>query len=163
MATPTPATWAPKNDGEFVDHVLYLLKAPMNLYPGWEDSFRDQWDKVLMERMVHHKDLFAQEMCTEYEAMLYISSATLVAPPSHDWYVIYMYLFRRWSKEKADQVGADIEELNINQQEDLDRLRQWVFKGQMLHLKKGKGVSQETVKALAKEKKQIEVERPKLF
>ncbi|MDP2949227.1 MAG: hypothetical protein Q8P22_06790 [Chloroflexota bacterium] len=166
LARPAPAEWAPQTEKEFVDFFLYLLKAPLILYPGWEDTFRDQWDKVLMERMIHHKDLFAQKMCTEYEAMLYISSATLVAPPSHDWYVIYMYLFRRWNKEAAQQIGMDDvpEKLNMNQQDDLARLRQWIFKGQRTHLKeKAKGISQETAKAPATEKKLIEVERPKLF
>ena len=166
VARPAPAEWVPRNDKEFVDFFMYLLKAPVIVYPGWEDSFRDQWDKVLMERMVHHKEIFTQQMCTEYEAMLYVSSATLVAPPSHDWYVIYMWLFRRWNKEAAEQIGMDDvrEKLNINQQEDLGRLRRWIFNGQRNHLKeKAKGVSRETAKALAKEKKQIEVERPKLF
>ena len=86
-------------------------------------------------------------MCTEYEAMLYISSATLVAPPSHDWHEIHMWLFKRWIHEKAKSIDIDMREPNINQQEDLARLWQWIFKRQRTRLKeKAKGVSQETVK-----------------
>ena len=158
VARPAPAEWAPRNEEEFVDFFLYLLKATLILYPGWEESFRDRMNDVTPQRFLRHRELFAQKMCTQYEAMLYISLATLVAPPSHDWYEIYMWLFRRWNMDASEKIGMDDvpEELNVNQREDLDGLRLWVFKGQMQHLKKGKGVSQETAKAL-------EVERPKLF
>ena len=161
VAKPAPAEWAPQNEKEFVDYFLYLLKAPTVGHPDWVDTLRDQRDKVLMERMVHHKELFAQKMCTEFEAMLYVSTVSLAYPINHDWFVIYMWLFRRWNKEKAQEIGSDDvpERLNPNQQEDLARLRQWVFKTQMLHLKKQGSVAQETVER----EKQLEVERPKLF
>ena len=157
-----PSRWAPKGEQEFVDFFMYLLRAPVIVMPGWEDSFRDRWDDVLMNRLLHGREIFGQEMCTEYEAMLYVSSATLVAPPSHDWYVIYMWLFRRWNKEAANQVGLDDvpETLNVNQQEDLAGLRHWIFKGQMLRLKE-KG---QTPKAsLGAKRKELEAEQPKLF
>ncbi|MDP3064137.1 MAG: hypothetical protein Q8O40_13145 [Chloroflexota bacterium] len=161
VARPAPAEWAHRNDEQFVDYFMYLLMAPLILYPGWEESFRDRMSDVTLQRMIHHKEIFTQQMCTEYEAMLYISSATLVASPSHDWYVIYMWLFKRWNKEAAEKIGMDDapEKLNSNQQEDLAGLRQWIFKGQRTRLK-ARGVSQATVRV---ERKELEVERPKLF
>ncbi|MDP3063743.1 MAG: hypothetical protein Q8O40_11130 [Chloroflexota bacterium] len=160
VARPASTEWAPTNDKEFVDFFLYLLKAPLILFPGWEDTFQERMKDVRLQRMIHYREIFTQKMCTEYEAMLYVSSATLVHPPSHDWYVIYMYLFRRWRPDAADSLELDASEgtkLNPNQQEDLDRLRLWVFKHQMLHLKG------QTKAAKEQEAQKLEVERPKLF
>ena len=54
-----------------------------------------------LQRMVHHKEIFENQECSEFEAMLYISTVTLEHPPNHDWDVIYGWLFKRWSPEQA--------------------------------------------------------------
>ena len=113
--------------------------------------------------MARHKEIFENEECTEFEAMLYISTVTLEHPVSHDWYGIYMYLFRRWSPEKA--LAAEIEGPNVltkyPQQEDLSRLRKWIYKTQMNRLK---GELQEADQAeVAAEAKEIEDLNPRMF
>ncbi|MDO8750728.1 MAG: hypothetical protein Q7K03_06250, partial [Dehalococcoidia bacterium] len=89
-----------KESEEFAQLFVHILRAPIVGMPGWVDTLKDQWDKVLIQRLAHHQD-FVEGMCTEYEAMLYISTATLTAPPSHNWFNIYMWLFNRCMPEAA--------------------------------------------------------------
>lgn len=157
--SPEPAsTWAPKGEDEFVGFFMYMLTAPLIVYPGWEESFKDRWDEVVMSRLLHGRQVFAERICTEYEAMLYVSSATQVAPLEHDWFQIYMWLFARWKPDVAEEhdLKPDRAELNAQQQEKLAGLRAWIFKSQLQRLK-------EKGKAAQKERKELEVTQPKLF
>jgi hypothetical protein len=101
----------------------------------WEAN--DNKTTAKLQCLVHHREIFATEQCTEFEAMLYISTSTLAHPPSHDWVQIYLWLFNRWNPEAAQQndLKPDRPELNVNQREDLARLRRWIFRQQMEHLK----------------------------
>ena len=150
-----------RDEKEFVESVLYFLKAPVIIWPGYEDDFKDKWDQVLLYRLANARETFAQKECTEFEAMLYVSSASLVHPLSHEWAEIYFWLFRRWRPDAADANDIGGYELGFPEREELMRLRRWIFKGQMLHLKEtGKTISQKEVN---REQKAIEVERPRLF
>ncbi len=154
-----------KESQEFVDNMMYLLTAPYIVSPGNEYTYEANNNKetALLHRMAKHKEIFENEECTEFEAMLYISTVTLEHPVSHDWYEIYMYLFRRWSPEKA--LAAEIEGPDVltkyPQQEDLSRLRKWIYKTQMNRLK---GELQEADQAeVAAEAKEIVDLNPRMF
>ena len=154
-----------KEDQTFVDNMMYLLAGPYVTWPGQESIYEanDNKTTAVLFRMARHKEIFENEECTEFEAMLYISTVTLEHLVSHDWYEIYMYLFRRWSPEKA--LAAEIEGPNVltkyPQQEDLSRLRKWIYKTQMNRLK---GELQEADQAeVAAEAKEIEDLNPKMF
>jgi hypothetical protein len=54
---------------------------------------------------------------------------------SHDWPHIYFYLFTRAMPDHGKVIGNEVKELNVNQREDLARLRQWIFRQQMAHMK----------------------------
>ena len=135
----TPAPPSRKDTAQFVDQFMYLLTAPYMFYPPWDDiwSNQDRKNDAVMHRLAHGREIFETRMCTEYEAMLYISTATLAHPPGHDWFIIYAWLFRRWRPDQAAEIfdSHEGEELNVNQQEDLARLRRWIFNQQMAHLK----------------------------
>ena len=160
----TPAPSFLKDADQFVDQVMYLLTAPYMFYPPWGDiwTHQDRKNDALMHRLAHGKEIFEAQQCTEYEAMIYISTATLAHPPSHDWYCIYAWLFRRWRPEQGAEVFAnhDGEELNVNQQEDLARFRRWIFNQQMEHLK-AKRTHPDTVGRMGVAPE--EVQRPKMF
>ena len=155
---------SPEKEGEeFAQLFVHILRAPIVGMPGWVDTLQDQWDKVLIQRLAHHQD-FVDGMCTEYEAMLYISTATLVAPPSHNWFNIYMWLFNRYMPEAAkanDLVGPA--ELEGSEAEDLERLRCWIFKSQALHLKRKEQPEAEESKETKKLAKEVEFEQPRLI
>ena len=154
-----------KEDQTFVDNMMYLLTAPYIVSPGNEYTYEANNNKetALLFRMVKHKEIFENEECTEFEAMLYISTVTLEHPVSHDWYEIYMYLFRRWSPEKAAEIEIEGPDTltKYPQQEDLSRLRKWIFKTQMNHLKRQSAdFDQSEVDAEAQE---LEDMNPKMF
>ena len=135
----TPAPSFPKDADQFVDRVMYALTAPYMYFPPWDTIWEanDNKTKSVMYRLAHHKEIFEQQQCSEFEAMLYVSTATLAHPPGHDWFIIYAWLFRRWRPDQAAEIfdSHEGEELNVNQQEDLARLRRWIFNQQMAHLK----------------------------
>jgi hypothetical protein len=162
----TPALSSRTDAEQFVDQAMYFLTAPYITWPDYEDIYQsnDNRTKALMFRLAHHKEVFDTHQCTEFEAMLYISTATLAAPPSHDWFQIYMWLFNRWNPELAQQndLKPDRPELNVNQQEDLARLRQWIFRQQMAHLKVKASFRGRTENGTPAPAPEV-VERPKMF
>jgi hypothetical protein len=149
-----------------VDHMMYLLVGPFIGWPGWEDLMTRHKDDIVLKRLAHGAEILKEEMCTEFEAMLYLSTASLAHPISHDWYTVYMYLFRRWNPENADTIGVKVEELERNQMEDLIRLRRWIFRTQMDHLK-GRRRTDERKEAPSTgsgvERAQPEVIQPRMF
>jgi len=152
-----------KESEEFAQLFFHILRAPIVGMPGWVETLRDQWDKVLIQRLAHHQD-FVEKMCTEYEAMLYISTATLVAPPSHNWFDIYLWLFNRCMPEAANANDlAGPAELEGSEAEDLKRLREWIFKSQALHLKRKEQPEAQESKEAKKLAKGVEFEQPRLI
>ena len=152
-----------KEGEEFAQLFVHILFAPIVGMPDWVETLRDQKDKVLIERLSHYQD-FEEGMCTEYEAMLYISTATLVSPPSHNWFNIYMWLFNQHMPEapKAnDLIGPA--ELQGSEAEDLRQLRQWIFKSQALHLKRKEQPEAQESKETKKLAKEVEFEQPRLI
>ncbi len=136
--SPLPTAPSRQDDEAFVDQFMYLLTAPYVTWPGWEDIYQSNDNKTtaLIQRMAHHREIFASKHCTEFEAMLYISTATLAHPPSPEWGHIYFWLFRRWNPEAAQAIEVDeVRELYPGEKELLARLRAWIFKVQMAHLK----------------------------
>lgn len=152
-----------REEQEFVDQVMYWLTAPYVTWPGYEDIYsKGNRDKALVYRLAQHEEIHREKACTEFEAMLYISTATLVAPPSHAWYSIYMWLFNKCMPEQAEANGLDdVKELEGSYREELMGLRRWIYKTQMLHLKqKSKAAAPQEIQRVEKE---VEVERPRLF
>ena len=150
---------------DFVNQVMYWLTAPYVTWPGYEDIYQsnDNKNKALIQRLAHHKEIVETERCTEFEAMLYISTATLVHPPSHDWSQIYFWLFSHWNRELAKEIDVQPArpELNSSQKEDLARLRHWIYRTQVDHLKaKQKGESAARAEEAAAD---LEAQRPRLF
>ena len=150
---------------DFVDQAMYWLTAPYVTWPGYEDIYQsnDNKNRAIIQRLAHYKEIFETEQCTEFEAMLYISTATLVHPASHDWSQIYFWLFSRWNPEMAKEIAVqpDRPELNSSQKEDLARLRHWIYRTQVNHLKakeKDQAAAQ-TQEAAA----ELETQQPRLF
>ena len=162
----TPAPPSRKDDEQFVDQFMYLLTAPYMFYPPWDTVWdaNDNKTTAKLHRLIHALEIFDTEQCTEFEAMLYISTATQVAPPSHDWFNIYMWLFNRWNPELAQQndLIPDRPELNVNQQEDLARLRRWIFSQQLAHLRAKASFRGRTENGTPAPAPEV-VEHPKMF
>ena len=149
-----------REEEQFVDQFMYPLTGPHLAYPGYEDTLPRR-DEITQQRLLHGKEIFEEEMATEFEAMLYLSTASLSAPMTHDWFAIYMWLFNRWKPEAAEDMDIGVEVLDRNQVEELNRFRRWIYRTQMNHLKaQNQAANQEEVEA---EKQQLEVRRPRMF
>ena len=155
---------AARNEQDFVDQVIYWLTAPCLAWPGWESIWEanDNRTKATLLRLAHHKEIWDTQQCTEFEAMLYISTATMENPPNHSWTQVYFWLFRREFPNQADDVLGDSakQELDVSQKEMLSRLRNWIFRQQLNHMKsKLRGET----KALKNERRALEAEQARLF
>ncbi len=152
---------------DMVDQVMYWLTAPYVIWPGYEDIYQanDNKTKALVERLAHHKEISETRQCTEFEAMLYISTATLVHPPSHDCGQIYLWLFSRWNPEAAREIEAqpDRPELSSSQQEALTGLRRWIYRVQVSHLKRIHGEREDKAQHSGVSERELQVQRPRLF
>jgi hypothetical protein len=146
---------------QFVDQMMYLLTAPGITMPGHEDLYRLRQTDAMLQRLAHYREIFDTKQCTEFEAMLYISTASLVHPISRDWGDIYFYLFQRWNPAQAELIKIEPRELDYPQEEDLRRLRSWIYRTQINHLRRRNGLG--NPKRLKKEEQDLKEEQQKLF
>lgn len=153
---------AKRNDADkFVEQAMYCLTAPTIAWPGWEDLLKKHQADITLQRLAHGQEVFDTQQCTEFEAMLYLSTASLVAPMARDWAEIYGYLFCRWRPDQAKEVWGEAPQLDPNQQEHLVRLRRWIYRHQRLHLKKKEATADQ--KELERERRAVEKLHPRLF
>ena len=150
--------------GGFVDQFMYLLTAPYIGWPGWEDQVAAQKEQIVMHRFIHASQIFEQEMATEFEAMMYISSASLSHPLNHEWAEIYGWLFCRWKPDEGKEIWEREIVLDRTQIEELNRLRRWIFRRQMDHLKsRGRPPQADQGKEVASKEQEPEVQQPSMF
>ena len=125
-----------RENEKFNTQMMYLLTAPTVGMPKWVDTLRMHKEEITIQRLARHKEIFEAQECTEFEAMLYISTASLQFPLDHDWTEVYMYLLCRWSPGKARAVDIEgPDKLKQHpQQEHLTRLRKLIYRTQMNHL-----------------------------
>ena len=158
-----PVVKGNKHERDMVETIIYCLSAPYMYMPPWQDIWmvNDNKTTAQLQRFAHAGEISETEMCTEFEAMLYISTATLESPPSYHWTQVYMYLFRRhFGGEKADEMelGAPAE-LDLTEQDLLAGLRRWIFSKQVARMKAKQKGETEVLRAAAEEA----AGRPRLF
>jgi hypothetical protein len=127
-----------KNVEEGISEIVGALTDPILVFPGgWGDTL-PEWLKnaITLERLAMNiKALKGEEMTgTDAEACAYLYTASLTNPMDHDWGQIYLYVagkvYKGWrTKDSGVEVPEDIrvESLTDNQQEDLDRLKEWLY------------------------------------
>lgn len=123
-----------KQKKEFVDFMMYMMKAPIIVFPNHESLITEELrDRAMLERMKNLKDI-ENKMCTDYEVCLYLSTSSLIAPLHHDFADIYSYAFSKCFDYNMIEPGIT-PKLEENQMQDLYRLKQWIFKKQKDALK----------------------------
>ncbi len=122
-----------------ISEIVGVFCDPIIVMPGgWGDTLPD-WIKtaITLERLVENvKVLKGEEMTgTNAEACAYLYTASLTAPPSHDWAQIYLYIAGKvYEKHRSPASGVKmpddirVEELNDDQMRDLNRLKEWIFR-----------------------------------
>jgi hypothetical protein len=143
------------------EQFIYLISGPRLSWPGWEDTLERHNHEITLRRLAHAREIFEEEMCTEFEAMLYVSTASLAHPLSHDWVEIYGWLFSRWNPEASQEIWGTPRELDPNQLEELNRLRRWIFQRQMNHLKASRREASQ--KEVEEEEQRLEAQQPRMF
>jgi len=118
----------------WISDIVGALTDPIIVMPGgWGDSLPD-WVKpaITLERFLENiKHSRGEEPTgTDAEAMAYLYTASLEAPMDHDWSQIYLYIAGKTMRQhKKVEMPEDIrvESINRTQQEDLARLKRWIY------------------------------------
>jgi len=132
-----------KEEKNFCDTLAYGLQSPMIFSGGgWGNDFpKDKIEMAGIQRLAQCAKCFDEKMCTLYDAMCYLNTASMENPFTHEWYKIYMHTFREAAPDMWKQLIAGdkwIEkdaELYENEVDSLNRLRSWIYKKQVDHIK----------------------------
>lgn len=121
-----------------ISEIVGALTDPILVFPGgWGGTLPD-WLKtaITLERLVENmKVIKGEEMTgTDAEACAYLYTASLTQPLDHDWAQIYLYIATKvYEKQRTPQSGVTmpedirVESLNRNQEDDLNRLKRWIY------------------------------------
>ena len=121
-----------------ISEIVGVFCDPIIVMPGgWGDTLPD-WIKgaITLERLIENIKLTkGEEMTgTDAEACAYLYTASLEAPMDSDWSQIYLYIATKViEKQRTPQTGVAmpedirVESLNRNQEDDLNRLKRWIY------------------------------------
>jgi len=97
--------------------------APIIAYTGWEDVVTDDMkNRIQIERLANP----LMETATDYEAMIYLHTASLATPLSHEMQNIYSFLFTKYHSEQAKGIGVYTEKISETEQRELAKLKKWI-------------------------------------
>ncbi len=121
-----------------ISEIIGAITDPIIVFPGgWGDTLPD-WLKtaITLERLIMNMRVIkGEEMTsTDAEACAYLFTASLTFPLSSDWTQIYLYIATKvYEKQRTPQSGVtmpediQVESLNRNQEDDLNRLKRWIY------------------------------------
>ena len=70
---------------EELSRLIKKMFAPIIVFKGYEDMVTEEMKtRIMAERLKNNDDT-----ATDYEAMIYLHTASLAVPLSEDWYNIY--------------------------------------------------------------------------
>lgn len=103
------------------------LFAPIIAYTGWEDVVTDDMKmRIQIERLGNP----SRETATDFEAMVYLHTASLATPLSREMQGIYSFLFTKYYEEQAKGIGVYAEKITETEQRELSKLKKWIFQKQ---------------------------------
>lgn len=142
------------DEEDFVDRLMYVFKAPIITWPSFEsDITQEMHATATLHRLAMTATALKIEEATDYEAMLYIMTASMVNPLSHSWVKIYGYLFGKFYPQNA-QLNEGLEkpsEWELSR--DLKQLKTWIYRKQKEHMKElGKAANSPKQKVVLQEK-----------
>lgn len=104
---------------------------PIIATPSWKDTITEQQRKrVEIERIKQIAESNGDPitMATDYEAMIYIMTASLENPLSSMWTRIYSHLFKKFYPDKADFISDHEATLQLQDKGELRDLKRWLWK-----------------------------------
>lgn len=128
---PVLARRAEREAKKQIEQMVFALTVPLVVWRGCERDARDEWKaKAKMYRLAKLLKGDDDGLATDYEAMIYISTASLSVPLGHSWYRIYVHLFRQFYEGHADRMGIENVELYEYEVRTLNDLKRWIRKKQ---------------------------------
>lgn len=113
-----------------VEKHLRHLFAPIVVYSGCGDLVTDEIkNRIQIERLTN----FSDQSVGDYEAMVYVHTASLNVQFPQEWFNIYTYLFSKYHPEQAKAIGVYKEELSEIEQRELESLKKWIYRKQQTH------------------------------
>jgi hypothetical protein len=119
--------------------LVYGLFAPAVVDRRWMEV--PEHLKILGKghRMLNSLQCVRDEIATEFDALIYLHTASLSVPFNTTWFNIYVYLFRKFFPEHAKVINLpEVESLDAYETSQLNDLRKWIFRQQMKNLKERK-------------------------
>jgi len=118
-----------------VERAVFALAAPIITWPGMENLVTEEHrNNIIASRMA--AAIENREEATDWEAMIYLHTASLATPLDHDHAQIYFYLFSKLLPQHAEKIGLPNVELNDYLSGKLQRLKEWIFRQQLKAWKK---------------------------
>ena len=128
-----------KDQKEFVDTIMYGIKAPLIVTPSYANSDsvpKTQRDEHRLHCIAEAVECVNLQQATDYDAMLYYSYISLEHPIGTDGHDEYGFLFQKYHPEQAKQVFSKVIELTAIQRLNIVNLKKWIYKKQIEGMKK---------------------------
>lgn len=126
-----------------IDEIVGSLCDPIILHRcSWATKdFIPEWlrQRITLDRMIELMvaDKEGREPTgTDSEALAYLMPACMEAPMDHDWAQIYLYLGTVVIDTQKDKIVPNdirVDKLNRNQEDDLCRLKRWIYETKVKH------------------------------
>ncbi len=114
----------------------YMLSCPIITMVGYEDDLnKDMKDKYITEAMLNVLETFKKEEAPDYHVCIYLSQVSLVKPLGRSFTNIYINLMKKQFKGIKDDKSISDVDLDKNEIEELSKLKKWIFKKQIEHIK----------------------------
>lgn len=112
---------------DVLSRLIKKMFAPIVVFKGYEDMVTEEMKtRIMAERLKNNDDT-----ATDYEAMVYLHTASLAVPLSEDWYNVYTYLFSKYYPEKAKRIGVYKKSLTKAEERELEDLKKWIYEQPM--------------------------------
>lgn len=126
-----------KDEKNFVDTIMYGLRAPLIVTPGTiDDVTEDMKEKHRLYCIAEAINCVKNEMSTDYDAMLYYSFASLEGMPTRNHAECYEFLFFKYYPNAEKLLQHECPKLDENQLQSIRDLKRWIYKKQIAGIKK---------------------------
>ncbi len=127
----------PKNEEkQFKIQMMYTISCPVITQVGYEDDLNDEMkSKYMLEAMLNVQETFKKEEAPDYHVCIYLSQTSLKQPLGTTFTHIYINLMKKQFKGIKDDKSISDVDLEENEIEELVKLKKWIFKKQIEHIK----------------------------
>lgn len=152
--SPVPTNQEKRKFEEGANRMVFALMAPIITCPG-EETFvtGEMKSKITVHRLAAiMKD--EDDQATDYEAMVYMGSASLEFPLDQDGFNVYAFLFRKFYPEQAKEIFSEHEgiKLDYTASDLLNGLKRFIYTTQKREMKareKARGDEKRAVNGVA--------------